>query len=273
MMVPLNLELAYRGVQVLLGWSLLIQSLEFWAMQKHLHEFGEKGVWRWSLQEQEMPSRAIWFLSALRWLFAPAPMRGLFLLRALGALVLMLWGAPWGVMVFLLASTVILLFRFRGAFNGGSDFMTLVAVSALFLAETFVPWVGQDQAHKAALGYMALHALSSYFVSGWVKLKRAEWRSGEALVIFLDAGIYGPLEAHSLFRVPWVARLCSWSFMLWEAVSPSLLIDPVWAILYCLIAAVFHFLVFWYFGLNRFFWSWMVNFPALVYCSGLTASF
>ena len=63
MMVPLNLELAYRGVQVLLGWSLLIQSLEFWAMQKHLHEFGEKGVWRWSLQEQEMPSRAIWFLS------------------------------------------------------------------------------------------------------------------------------------------------------------------------------------------------------------------
>ena len=273
MIAPLSLEWAYRGVQVLLGWSLLIQSIEFLGMQSKLHEFSEEGVWRWSLQVKEMPTRATGVLSALGWLFAPSQLRGLFLLRSLSAVVLMLWGSPWELMLFLLASTVLLLFRFRGAFNGGSDFMTLVVVSGLFLAEFFTPFVGQKLAHNASLWYISLHAMSSYFVSGWVKLKRAEWRSGDALVIFLDAGIYGPLKSTSVFRRPWVAKLCSWGFMLWEAVSPVLLIGPIWAELYCLVASVFHFLVFWYFGLNRFFWAWMVTFPALVYCSAGLVTF
>jgi hypothetical protein len=273
MMVSLSLESAMRGVQLLLGWSVLIQSVEYLRMQSALQAFGEQGVWRWSLQEREMPTRAPWFLSTVGWLFAPVQLKALFLLRALGALCLMVGGAGVVLMGFLFVSTVLLLFRFRGAFNGGSDFMTLVAVSGLFLSDAFAPWVGGESAHHAALWYIALHALSSYFVSGWVKLKRAEWRSGEALVIFLDAGIYGPLGHNSVFRQPRVARLCSWSFMLWEALSPAILIGPVAALFFCGVAAVFHFLVFWYFGLNRFFWAWMVTFPALVYCSGWAASF
>jgi len=44
MIAPLSLELAYRAVQVLLGWSLLIQSMEFLRMQTKLHEFSEEGV-------------------------------------------------------------------------------------------------------------------------------------------------------------------------------------------------------------------------------------
>jgi len=27
-------------------------------------------------------------------------------------------------------------------------------------------------------------------------------------------------------------------------------------------------LVFWFFGLNRFFWAWLSSFPAVVYCAG-----
>jgi hypothetical protein len=35
----------------------------------------------------------------------------------------------------------------------------------------------------------------------------------------------------------------------------------------CILASIFHFLVFWYFGLNRFFWAWVTCFPAVIYCS------
>jgi hypothetical protein len=35
----------------------------------------------------------------------------------------------------------------------------------------------------------------------------------------------------------------------------------------CASAVVFHFLVFWYFGLNRFFWSWLATFPAVIGCA------
>jgi hypothetical protein len=284
MIAPLGLDWAYHGVQILLGWSLLIQSVEYLALSQQPQAFSDTGLWRWSLQAREMPMKANWALSALGWLFEPDQLKALFALRALCALVLMIggfvaaalgvmMGVVMGVVMFvLMASTVLLLFRFRGAFNGGSDFMTLVVVSGLFFSELFTPWVGETMAHHASLGYIALHSLSSYFVSGWVKLKRPEWRSGEALVIFLDAGIYGPLPRESVFRQPWIAGLCSWSFMLWEAMSPVILISPLWAVLYCCVAGVFHFLVFWYFGLNRFFWAWMVTFPALVYCStGLLA--
>jgi hypothetical protein len=27
-------------------------------------------------------------------------------------------------------------------------------------------------------------------------------------------------------------------------------------------------LVFWFFGLNRFFWAWVASFPAIVWCAG-----
>jgi hypothetical protein len=30
---------------------------------------------------------------------------------------------------------------------------------------------------------------------------------------------------------------------------------------------LFHFLVYWYFGLNRFFWAWLASFPAVIYCA------
>ncbi|UUZ62889.1 hypothetical protein LP417_24100 [Polaromonas sp. P1-6] len=36
---------------------------------------------------------------------------------------------------------------------------------------------------------------------------------------------------------------------------------------FCAVAAVFHFLVFWFFGLNRFFWAWISTFPAVLYCA------
>jgi hypothetical protein len=34
------------------------------------------------------------------------------------------------------------------------------------------------------------------------------------------------------------------------------------------VAAVFHLLVFRFFGLNRFVWAWCASFPAIIYCSG-----
>jgi hypothetical protein len=36
----------------------------------------------------------------------------------------------------------------------------------------------------------------------------------------------------------------------------------------CAVAALFHFLVFWFFGLNRFFWAWVASFPAIIWCAG-----
>jgi hypothetical protein len=43
----------------------------------------------------------------------------------------------------------------------------------------------------------------------------------------------------------------------------------VFALVYCVVAGVFHVLVFWYFGLNRFVFAWLSTFPAIIYVAGL----
>ena len=163
---------------------------------------------------------------------------------------------------------LLLLLRWRGAFNGGSDFMTLVGLSGLLLAHLVGAIANESLGWQAGFWYISLQTVSSYFVSGWVKLLRAEWRSGQAMTLFLDTGVYGPLAQNSIFRNPQVARLCAWSFTLWEGCFPLALLDVRLALVFCGVASLFHFLVFWFFGLNRFFWAWLSSFPAVVYCAG-----
>ena len=194
--------------------------------------------------------------------------------------------------------------RWRGALNGGSDHMTLGMLNGLMLGlllnlilavlsqhEAKPPPFGyldpqavaqttqqalleplskrlEDWTHlpeRAALWWISIQWLTSYFVSGSVKLLQHEWRTGAALVHFLNASVYGPLSSGSWLRHPWIAGLLAWSFMVWEALMPFTLLNPRAAQAACLIAVVFHLLVFVHFGLNRFFWIWIAGIPALLF--------
>ncbi len=243
--------LAARAFEVLLGWSLLLQTLEQWRVQ------ALDRVSHWPVQREELPQSPRWLRPLLDRLFRPGPYRTMLALRAALALALMAGVLPAAGAVLLFLIALALLFRWRGAFNGGSDFMTLVGLTGLLLAHA-AGW-------RAGLWWVALQSLSSYFVSGWVKLLREEWRSGRALPYFLDTGVYGPLPADSVFRRPRVARAAAWSFTVWEGCFPLALLDVRLAAVFCTVAAAFHFLVFWFFGLNRFFWAWLATYPAILY--------
>jgi hypothetical protein len=64
-----------------------------------------------------------------------------------------------------------------------------------------------------------------------------------------------------------VAIVCSWAFILWEIAIPLAFIDPRLMVIYCGIGLMFHFLVFWFFGLNRFFFAWAATYPALLFAA------
>jgi hypothetical protein len=262
----MSADLALRLIECLVGWSTLLQTLEYFKLRQ---SFEAKAVWDWSLLKQEMPTLPKAVMGFFDFLFDPHKgQTALFALRLVASISL-LAGFSMGFFIScLFVLQVLILFRFRGAFNGGSDFMTLVVLSGLMihLCLSASPWA--YMAAPAGLGFIGIQLLSSYFVSGWVKLRRAEWRGGQAMIIFLDAGVYGPLSEHSLFRRPMVAKLCSWSFIIWEGLAPISLFGLDVALAYVLVACVFHFLVFWFFGLNRFFWAWLAAMPSLIYWSG-----
>jgi hypothetical protein len=260
----MSLSLSIRVFEILLGWSLVVQTLEYLRVQSLDH------IAVWPILQQEIPPRPAWIKRLLDRLFQPKPYTALLWVRLALAMALMFghMGLSSAVLLFLIA--LLLLLRWRGAFNGGSDFMTLVAITGLLLAYTVGALTDSTLGWRAGFWYISLQTITSYFVSGWVKLFRPEWRSGRAMTLFLDTGIYGPLPAQSLFRHPIVARACSWSFTLWEGCFPLALLDVRLACLFCAVAALFHFLVFLFFGLNRFFWAWIATFPAVVYCAGAT---
>ena len=260
---PISLYTAVRTLECLCAISLLIQTLEFMRLRAAT---SHAGVWSWQVQRTDVAHAPLWLRNLFDVLYRDRTHHLHLLLRAGAAASLFAGSSPFSA-VLLFASTILILIRWRGAFNGGSDFMTIVVLTGLVIANLAALFVGPVLAWKAGLWYITIHAMSSYFISGAIKLFSTAWRDGSALSFFLDGGLYGPLGERSVFRKRLVAMACAWAFILWECCFPLTMAGPAWAVIGCGIAAVFHFLVFRFFGLNRFFWAWVVNFPAIVYCS------
>lgn len=263
MLSALSLATALRLTEGLLGWSLGIQTLEYLRLRPAT---SPQGLWAWPVQRRDIPQA--WARRLLDVLFAPDVHQAHLWLRLLAALALVVAGGSLPLLLFLLLGTVLILVRWRGAFNGGSDFMTLVVLTGLTMAHALGAWGDAALGGRAGLWYIALHAITSYFISGWSKVFRPEWQSGQAMTVFLNGAVYGPLPAGHPLRRRVPALLGSWAFILWECASPLALIGPIQAAGFCAVAAGFHGLVFWFFGLNRFFWAWLCAFPAIVWCAG-----
>ena len=230
----LTLPQALRLTECVFAWSLAIQTLEYLRMRAAT---GERGLWAWSIQRRDVP--IAWMRSLLDVLFRPQVHQSHLALRLLAALVLFLYGGSLALMLFLFIGNLLILIRWRGAFNGGSDFLTLVVLTGLLIAYAVGTLIDPELGVQAGLWYIGIQSITSYFMSGAVKILRPEWRNGSAMTIFLNAAIYGPLPDQHPLRNPKIATLGAWCFILWECAFPFALIDPQHAIAFCCVAAVF----------------------------------
>lgn len=152
------------------------------------------------------------------------------------------------------------LVKMGGSFNGGSDDITTQTFLGLIICSVFNPVAG--------LWYLSLQLIYSYFAAGWIKIKNPEWRSGEALVYFLNAPQFALTPRLDLKNWnPKIIQLLCAGILTFELSSPLTLLFPSWTMTFLGLAGSFHFLNFLFFGLNRFFWGWITLYPALLYCS------
>ena len=254
--------MAIRATELVFALSLTIQTLEYLRMGKYT---ADDAFWSWQLQRSDIPSASVRAL--LDGLFKPRVYQLHLWLRLCGAVVLAVQGTSLPLIGFLFVGNLLILIRWRGAFNGGSDFFTLVVLTGLLISQVVAAFGHMQLGWQAGFWYITIQAITSYFMSGAVKLLRPEWRNGSAMTIFLNGAIYGPLSATHPLRNKWLSMMGSWGFIVWEIVFPLSLLDPRLAAVFCAVAAFFHFLVFWFFGLNRFFWAWLCSFPAIIWCS------
>lgn len=247
------MKTALEWTILLTALGLIIQSLEYIVLNK---SFSENGIWRWSEIRQEHS-----YLRFFDWILGDRPFQVLLWLR-LACSVLLVLNFSFPVVFFLFISTLLITNRFRGTFNGGSDYMTAIVLSALCAGALFQT----EKVLSGVLWYIALQSMLSYFLAGLVKIRKAKWRSGESLTEFLNAPNYNtPQLVKTLFAKNAAAMAASWIVIGGQLFFPVLVFLPGgagWAITF---AFLFHLNNVWLFGLNRFLLAWTATYPAIYF--------
>ena len=251
---------ALEMTHYLLLLSLSVQSFEMLSISKKI---GEATAWDWKHVRADFQSWPHGLRSLLDWLFAHHFQKIIYL-QILGiALFLVL--PHWSIAVGLMLSNVLINLRFRGIFNGGSDYMTMLQLLGLALAlfptkDGFGILLG--------LYYIALQTTISYFVAGLVKARASAWRKGFALEVFLGQSNYPvPNHIRQWARKPLVSLPLSWMVILWECLFPVVWLLPSLTVLFLGVGALFHLGIFFSFGLNRFVFAWLASYPALYFAT------
>jgi hypothetical protein len=264
-MIELSTERTLQFTLALAGTSSLVQALETLWIRPSWQD--DRGIWRWNDLQPEFKNFPRILRSVLAILLSENGFTLLNVARAVASL-LLLW-QPTDALVssalwVALTGSVLSALRWRGAFNGGSDSMTLVVL--LPLAISRLPWPDAALATRIALAYIALQSLLSYFIAGVVKVVEANWRDGRALGEFLGNPQYGvPSAIQRLVRRPFAARFLAWSVLAFELLAPALVLTPATCLTFLAVAALFHTVNARVLGLNRFVFAWISTYPAILF--------
>lgn len=251
------------------SFSILIQTIEFFIIRK---VWANEGIWTEKIIAKEWSQQS--HLKSLR--FWEALWGSFFyfilVLRFISAVVLFFHLNIISLVIIWISSLAIST-RWRGTYNGGSDIMTLVVASgillSMFLKESEL-WM------KVGLIYIGVQSIYSYFISGVIKIKQRSWRNGDALRAFFDCSIYEtapwPFSRIMSSQNRNIFLILSWMTLLFECLFPLSLMSTQIAIFFTVMAALFHFMNIFIFGLNRFFWSWAATWPCIIYCASLLSS-
>ncbi|MCD8519773.1 MAG: HTTM domain-containing protein [Alphaproteobacteria bacterium] len=188
--------------------------------------------------------------------------RLLFLPRAALSLLLLAGIYPPLVTLALFINALFILHRFQGPYNGGSDRMGLLILCCLCLVQ-FMP---AAHGREVVFGYLALQLILSYFISGLVKIVNPDWRSGRALQdVFLFSAYPASENLRGWAQRPQTLRLAAWAVMLFELAFPLLFLTKVTLLIALVIAFSFHLANAYFFGLNRFVWTWLAAYPSILW--------
>lgn len=244
---------ALRWMEVIIALGIVQGTIELFAIRS---AYADNGIWRWATLKRDLG----WFRVLLRYrlfLFVLA-------VRLLAALLLLV-GVRGATAPILWVTTLLVSVRFLGTFNGGSDSMTMVVLSALVVAHFGTAW---PLTQRGALVYVAVQSIMSYCIAGLVKLANDDWRQGKALSSFVENPQFAvPGMVTRLLQPAMVSRVVSWLVIAFECSFPAVLAGPRVAAGFLICAAAFQLGNVAVFGLNRCFFAWAATWPAVWYLS------
>jgi len=244
-----------------IAFAVILQTIE---LIKIKDAYSDTGVWRWQDLKKEFKIFSKFHQQVLEYFLSTKNFILLLKFRIILASVLLFYTNSL-ILVLLLITTVLIALRWRGTFNGGSDYVTVLILSALTLGSFFSY---SEKVSIAILFYIAIQVVSSYFIAGLVKLRKANWRSGLALKGFISSTIFNDNRFTKFISGNSILLLFfSWVLIIFEISFVFTLFDPIICLCFLGLALFFHVGNFYIFGLNRFIFAWLSCYPALYFCS------
>jgi hypothetical protein len=184
--------------------------------------------------------------------------RGVHGLRAGLATALLAGVVPAAVLAALLATSLALLARYRGPFQGGADRLAVLLQCGLLAARL----AGDGPVREIALGYVAVQTVFSYALAGVAKLGDPGWRGGHALAELLARSSYPVSEdLRALARHRRALAVAGWGVVGFECLFPLALLAPGALAAALAAALLFHVANALLLGLQRFLWVWLAAYP------------
>jgi hypothetical protein len=247
----------------LMALTLILQAIEIFQLSR---QPSFQKIWNFAILRADLESGLPLPKVLVRLIFSNRSLTILSLLEVCVASLGFFLLSPW-VWVTLFVFRLIICIRFRGTFNGGSDMMVLVVLTGLIII-SFAPTI---RLLNLGFIYVTVHVLYSYVRAGLAKISQREWRNGTAIAEFLNRSLFEDVQNLSVKMSPhlYFVRGLAFLAIIFELTVPLALLGSQYTVVFATLAILFHFINFFLFGLNRFFWAWIAAWPAILYTTTL----
>lgn len=255
----MSLDVTIWLTQKLILFAAGLQLAEFILLQKDL---SEKGLWPWRILRKDYLKLPKILQNVLSFVMT-SPKLNYVLYAGLIMCILGFIFPSWIFVTSAFLAVYLMAIRFRGSFNGGSDSMTVLILFFTAIAA----FSENPQVQSIGAGMIAVNLILSYMNSGMAKTRSRDWQEGLVLQnVILSSAYAVPVRLQKIFKSRSLCKFVSGVILFYEISFPVVLLGPSVFYVYASAALVFHFLNFYIFGLNRFFWAWLAAYPALYYC-------
>ncbi|MEV0237978.1 hypothetical protein [Nonomuraea sp. NPDC050786] len=257
---------ALRQVETISAVGLALASMEYLARPDL---FEDTGLMSWEVERLRIRMLAGKKADFLNVLFKPPGIYVLLNLRLVAALTLINPKSDRTsrdiAVAFIAVTNYLLAVRIRAG-TDGTEHMSQLTYMALLAARLFP---NDPKARAASAWFIGGQSMLSYLAAGLAKAAGPSWRQGQAMPGIFRTYVYGDERVYKILKDrPMLSKLAGWGVIVGESIVPLALILPkksAWGMLAA--GASFHAGNAMFMGLNRFLWSFVGTYPAVVYMS------
>ncbi len=258
--MTLDLHQTYQAIGLLISIGVVINSLEWIRLSRHLKPGGLMARRR----DGACPKGLRGFLSSS---LDPPVFTVLFIVRLLCALAVVACvfrgTLPAWALWLIFATNLVANYRLETA-SGAAESLGLVVI---FTCAAYLNGAVSESFASIGLWFVAIHTCIAYVSNGLVKIQSKLWCQGTFIShLFSGSRFRNDSVGGFLARHVWVSKFLCWSTILGECLFPVVLwVGDELRIVLLAGGFLFHLGIGVLMGLNNFFWTFVATYPCFLY--------